>query len=240
MTHPDPARTDASAPTPLSTPIAIGDVHGCLAELDELLAQLPPHRHLVFLGDYVDRGPDNRGVLARVRALVEARRATALLGNHDQLMIDSLLNADEGARDIWLRNGGQATLDNYASEAEAAQDALWMQEHLRPHVTLGPVLFSHAMRPDPTGQDLLAHIWGRPATDRGPSDTPFYPLPEGVTHSVHGHTPMMYGPVSLQLTDETVAVFIDTGCVFGRTLTAIDTATWEALSVPARPATPTP
>ena len=36
MTHPDPARTDVSAPTPLTAPIAIGDVHGCLAELDEL------------------------------------------------------------------------------------------------------------------------------------------------------------------------------------------------------------
>lgn len=235
MTH-DPARTDASAPAPLPAPIAIGDVHGCLAELDELLAQLPPDRHLVFLGDYVDRGPENRGVLARVRALVEGGRATALLGNHDQLMIDSLLNADEGAREIWLRNGGQATLDNYASEAEAAQDAAWMQEHLRPHVTIGPVLFSHAMRPDPTGQDVLAHIWGRPNTE----DTPFYPLPNGVTYSVHGHTPMMYGATCLQLNDETVAVFIDTGCVFGRTLTAMDTATWTALSVPARPATPAP
>ncbi|GGS12152.1 metallophosphoesterase [Deinococcus sedimenti] len=236
MTHPDPARTDASAPAPLTAPIAIGDVHGCLAELNELLAQISPDRHLVFLGDYVDRGPDNRGVLARVRALVEARRATALLGNHDQLMIDSLLNGDEGAREIWLRNGGQATLDNYVSEAEAAQDALWMQENLRPHVTIGPVLFSHAMRPDPTGQDVHAHLWGRPNT----ADTPLYPLPEGVTFSVHGHTPMMYGPVSLPLTDETVAVFIDTGCVFGRTLTAIDTATWQALSVPARPPMPTP
>ena len=69
---------------------AIGDVHGHLDALDRLLellrmeAGFTDSDNLVFLGDYVDRGPDSAGVLARVRGLTTTRiRTVALLGNHD-------------------------------------------------------------------------------------------------------------------------------------------------------------
>jgi serine/threonine protein phosphatase 1 len=68
--------------------IAIGDVHGDLAQLDLLLTRLPALDEgdtLVFLGDYLDRGPDSAGVIARVRALVAdgPARVIALRGNHE-------------------------------------------------------------------------------------------------------------------------------------------------------------
>ncbi|GGR62292.1 serine/threonine protein phosphatase [Deinococcus seoulensis] len=223
--HPDPATLP---------PVAIGDIHGRLDLLDAAIAAFPS-RKFVLLGDYTDRGPDSAQVIARVRALVDSGRATALCGNHDQMLIDATLH-DQGEA-LWDMNGGDTTLDSYGgNHAALLADAQWMDEHLLPHTIIGSTLYAHAMRPDPTGRDLYAHTWGRPD-----GETPFYPLPPGVTHSVHGHTVMQYGPVPLQLTDGTVAWFIDTGAVFLGTLTALDTATWiPHLFSDQTPATPAP
>ena len=64
---------------------AIGDIHGRLDKLDALLAMLPlqPGDRLVFLGDYVDRGPDSRGVVARLIEVADAYPCEFLLGNHE-------------------------------------------------------------------------------------------------------------------------------------------------------------
>jgi hypothetical protein len=66
--------------------IVIGDVHGCLAELLDLLAKLAPARddQLIFLGDLVNRGPDSHGVVSLVRSLPNA---LSLLGNHEQRLL---------------------------------------------------------------------------------------------------------------------------------------------------------
>jgi len=66
--------------------IVIGDVHGCLAELEALLeAAAPgPRDALWFLGDLVDRGPDSAGVVRRVRELAGGRGAGLVLGNHEE------------------------------------------------------------------------------------------------------------------------------------------------------------
>lgn len=223
--HPDPARLP---------PVAIGDIHGRLDLLAAALAAFCD-RHIVLLGDYVDRGPDSAQVIARVRELVESGRATALRGNHDQMLIDATLHGHGHA--IWEMNGGDTTTDSYYGDhAALLADAQWMDEHLLPHTIIGSTLYAHAMRPHPTDPDSDDHLWGRPD-----GETPFHPLPPGVTHSVHGHTVMRYGPVPLQLNDRTVAWFIDTGAVFSGELTALDTATWTptTIQLPApRPATP--
>lgn len=224
--HPDPATLP---------PVAIGDIHGRLDLLDAAIAAFPD-RHIVLLGDYTDRGPDSAQVIARVRQLVESGRATALRGNHDQMLIDATLHGQGAA--LWEMNGGDTTTDSYYGDyAALLADAQWMDEYLLPHTTIGNTLYAHAMRPDPTGHDQDAHLWGRPD-----GETRFHPLPPGVTHSVHGHTVMRYGPVAHQLTDRTVAWFIDTGAVFFGTLTALDTATWTpaTIQLPApHPAPPT-
>jgi serine/threonine protein phosphatase 1 len=68
--------------------LAIGDIHGCLAALDDLLAAVAPQPDdlLVFLGDYVDRGPDSRGVLDRLIELCRTHRVVPLRGNHEMMM----------------------------------------------------------------------------------------------------------------------------------------------------------
>ncbi len=66
----------------------IGDVHGQLDALDQILPQC--EGQLVFMGDLIDRGPDSRGVVRRVRELCEEGRASCILGNHEFALVSSL------------------------------------------------------------------------------------------------------------------------------------------------------
>lgn len=94
--------------TPLpSAPLdLLGDIHGELSALEALLAAAgydpdgnhPDGRHLVFLGDLVDRGPDSPGVVRLVRRLIGAGKASAILGNHEL----NLLRAERKAGNDWF------------------------------------------------------------------------------------------------------------------------------------------
>ena len=93
--------------------IAIGDIHGCSAALEALLDAIGPRPEdtIVTLGDYIDRGPDSRGVLDRLIALSHQCRLVPLLGNHDRMLLD----VRSGKYPIgWLLDmGGTPTLDSY-------------------------------------------------------------------------------------------------------------------------------
>lgn len=98
----------------MSRILAIGDIHGCLEKLQALLAGLswdPEKDTLVFIGDYVDRGPDSAGVIQHILGLMEwSENIVCLRGNHEQIFLDFL----EGKNpQTFLYNGGQATMDSY-------------------------------------------------------------------------------------------------------------------------------
>ena len=85
--------------------------------MESLLAAIRPEADdtLVALGDYVDRGPNSRGVIQRLLQLQGQCRLVPLLGNHDELM----LNICDGQRQLyvdWLLFGGRATMESYATE----------------------------------------------------------------------------------------------------------------------------
>jgi serine/threonine protein phosphatase 1 len=98
---------------------AIGDVHGCLSQLQDLEAEIvrdsldiEGEKWLVTLGDHIDRGPDARGCLAHVMGPApEGFRRFALLGNHEQIMLDFIENPYAHA--YWLEEGGAETLASY-------------------------------------------------------------------------------------------------------------------------------
>jgi serine/threonine protein phosphatase 1 len=95
--------------------LALGDVHGCFRALDGVLEMVQPEPDdlLIVLGDYVDRGPDSRGVIERMLELQGRCRLVTLRGNHDQMMLDAR-NGPDTFRE-WLLCGGRPTLQSYAT-----------------------------------------------------------------------------------------------------------------------------
>jgi serine/threonine protein phosphatase 1 len=94
---------------------AIGDIHGCSHAFDLLLEaiDLQPTDLLITLGDYVDRGPDSRGVLDRIIKLQSTVRLVALRGNHEIMMLEA---RDDFMRAMqWVQVGGLETLESYDS-----------------------------------------------------------------------------------------------------------------------------
>lgn len=120
----------------------IGDVHGWLDRLDRLLEQIDGA--IVFVGDLIDRGPDSRGVIARVRELQAAGRARCVLGNHEYALVKALgcpergILATDDMFEVWCQlYGADATLRSYglAPTASAAamrqamgDDLVWMAD----------------------------------------------------------------------------------------------------------------
>ena len=109
---------------------AIGDVHGCLAELDRLLALIeadearrPPARTtLIFVGDLVDRGPASAQVVERVRVLASLRPVRCLTGNHEEVFIAALAG-DQAALKLFCRIGGRETALSYGIDEQAYERA---------------------------------------------------------------------------------------------------------------------
>ncbi|MBN1545983.1 MAG: serine/threonine protein phosphatase [Syntrophaceae bacterium] len=93
---------------------AIGDIHGCLGQLEQLIPMLPIQREedlLLFIGDYIDRGPDSKGVVDYVLHLRETLCPTVcLIGNHEQMFLDYLTGVEKYT---FLYNGGEETLLSY-------------------------------------------------------------------------------------------------------------------------------
>lgn len=94
--------------------IAIGDIHGCAQSLEELLERLSPSTddHLVFVGDYIDRGPDSKGVIDRLLELRETHQCTFLRGNHEVFFLNHFAGNTQDS-DIWHLNGGAQTMKSY-------------------------------------------------------------------------------------------------------------------------------
>ncbi|UVO49057.1 serine/threonine protein phosphatase [Sphingomonas sp. SUN019] len=119
---------------------AIGDVHGRLDLLDDLLEQIAAddrmrgeaNTGLIFLGDLIDRGPDSAGVVERVRTLCASRPDTrCLLGNHEEILLQ-VLGGDERATRLFCRIGGNETALSYGVTPEMYQilDHIELSEQL--------------------------------------------------------------------------------------------------------------
>ena len=139
--------------------IAVGDIHGCSRTLKALLEALSPgaEDHLVFLGDYVDRGPDTRGVIHQLIELSKQVRCTFLRGNHEQAMLDWL----SGKRETyWLHFGGEETRQSYMQRGkmDVPTTHLSFLQSTTLYLETPEFFFVHAgLRPDRTVRENIHH-----------------------------------------------------------------------------------
>ncbi|TWU01115.1 metallophosphoesterase family protein [Stieleria varia] len=98
--------------------IAIGDIHGCRQALESLLEVVSPDKDdvVVALGDYVDRGPDSKGVIDTLLDLGGRTHLVGILGNHEEMMLNVLFHG--ASHHSWLRYGGVDTLESYGFDGD--------------------------------------------------------------------------------------------------------------------------
>jgi polynucleotide kinase-phosphatase len=229
----------------------IGDVHGCRAELEELLARLgyaithdaqgraidashPAGRRAVFVGDLVDRGPDSPGVLRLVMGMVAGSNALCVSGNHEAKLVRAL-----GRNDVKATHGLQETLDQLALEDQdfviAAREFC---DALVAHYVLddGRLVVAHAGLKEKyhgraSGRVRAFALYGDTSGETDDFGLPVrYPWADdyrGTATVLYGHTPVPE-PEWINNT-----MCLDTGCVFGGSLTALRYPEREVVSVSA-------
>ncbi|TDU87235.1 polynucleotide 3'-phosphatase /polynucleotide 5'-hydroxyl-kinase /polynucleotide 2',3'-cyclic phosphate phosphodiesterase [Kribbella voronezhensis] len=244
----------------------IGDIHGCRAELEQLLGQLgyaitrdpdgrpidashsgstvapesrvdaaaSPSRRVVFVGDLVDRGPDTPGVLRLVMGMVASGNAFCVPGNHE----DKLLKALRGKK-VKLSHGLEESLAQLAAEPEEFRaEVERFIDGLISHYVLdgGNLVVSHAglverMHGRTSGRVRAFCLYGETTGETDEFGLPVrYPWANdyrGRAMVVYGHTPT---PVPEWINN---TICLDTGCVFGGSLTALRYPERELVSVEA-------
>jgi protein phosphatase len=230
----------------------IGDVHGCRAELEDLLGTLgyaierddarlavgarhPEGRRAVFLGDLVDRGPDTPGVLRLVMGMVEAGDAFAVCGNHEQKLVRAL-----HGKNVQRTHGLTESLDQLAAQPDdfRARATVFCDE-LIAHYVLdgGKLVVAHAGLAEryhgrASGRMRSFALYGDTTGETDEFGLPVrYPWANdyrGKATVLYGHTPVP----KAEWVNNTMC--LDTGCVFGGELTALRYPEREVVSVAAQ------
>ncbi|MET7452270.1 polynucleotide kinase-phosphatase [Streptomyces sp. NPDC005574] len=220
----------------------IGDIHGCSAELESLLAGLgyvdgthPAGRTAVFVGDLVDRGPDSPGVLRRVMSMVGSGDALCVPGNHENKYGRHLRG-----RKVQPTHGLAETIEQMEGESEEFTKQVGeFIDGLVSHYVLdgGRLVVCHAGLPEKyhgrTSGRVRSHaLYGETTGETDEFGLPVrYPWAEdyrGRAAVVYGHTPV---PEATWLNN---TICLDTGAVFGGKLTALRWPERELVDVPAQ------
>ena len=213
--------------------IAVGDIHGRSDLLEVFLDYVKDTQTtVILLGDLIDRGPDDAGVLDRVKMLLDDPEYWGLagfhclMGNHERMMLDAA-EGRSGEVMQWLKNGGNACdqLERIMAHER------WVAE-LPLYMVVGDTLFTHAgIEPgeDPatwTKTRFLREqlLWmRRPFLDEGPMFSLWNPR---LRRCVHGHTPYLdderLGTVNVSDTGDRVG--IDTAAVYSGILTSYNSS----------------
>ncbi len=230
----------------------IGDVHGCRAELEELLGSLgyalarddegravgarhPEGRRAVFVGDLVDRGPDTPGVLRLVMGMVGDGDALCVCGNHEQKLVRALAGSQ-----VKVTHGLAESLAQLAAEPEEFRKQVHsFCDGLIAHYVLdgGKLVVAHAGLPERFHGRASGAVRSFALYGDTTGETDEYGLPvrlpwakdyRGAATVVYGHTPTP----DAEWVNNTIC--LDTGAVFGGKLTALRYPERELVEVPAQ------
>ncbi|MUL43926.1 polynucleotide kinase-phosphatase [Streptomonospora sp. PA3] len=230
----------------------VGDVHGCRAELEELLSSLgyaiarddqgravgahhPEGRTAVFVGDLVDRGPDTPGVLRLVMGMVGADDALCVAGNHE----DKLVRALKG-RKAQARHGLAETLEQLGAESEEFRARVRaFCDGLLSHYVLdeGRLVVAHAGLKEEYHGRASGRVRSFALYGETTGETDEFGLPVRLpwAREYRGSAAVVYGHVPTpepEWINNTIC--LDTGCVFGGRLTALRYPERELTAVAAR------
>ncbi len=210
--------------------LVIGDVHGCIRELEKLLKLLNPQKtdRILFLGDLINRGPNSKAVLALARSL----NATSLLGNHEY----RLLKQAHQPSSILLKSYEHDLLNTLEADdwEYLSSMILWIEQPLEKRLFvhggfLPTIPWHHQNAEIVTHIQTIDHL-GIPRRRGEVSDAVFWTdhwKPED-PYVIYGHTPRQ----EVVRTENTIG--IDTGCVWGGHLTALILPEFEIVQVKAK------
>ncbi len=196
---------------------AISDIHGCNDTFQRLLEklQLVQGDELYLLGDYIDRGPDSKGVIDTIFLLrQQGLPVHCLRGNHEQMMLDALAGISDEELDVWLMNGGVEALESYKvnGKINIPEEHYTFFENLDLYLEVDEYILIHAglnfKMPMPLA-DEVSMLWIRDW---------YHNLDRnwlGERIIVHGHTPMPKDVIEKQFANiEKMPILdIDGGCV---------------------------
>lgn len=212
---------------------AIGDVHGCVHELEDLLAAIDKdasgtggETHLVFLGDLVDRGPHSADVIGLLRTgPLPVDVAHFIMGNHEEVMIDCYDGAS-ARQEAWLQYGGVETLESYGlKRAEILSPSFDVQSAMRRVIPASHIQFLKSFNDSvQLGDYLFVHAGIRPRIkieDQWSRDLRWIRkdfLDDRSNHGfmvVHGHT------IVRDVEFHSNRIAVDTGCYESGVLSAV-------------------
>jgi serine/threonine protein phosphatase 1 len=206
----------------MSKIFAIGDIHGCISELNNLMKKLDikaKEDTLVFIGDYIDRGPDSKGV---INSILEIRQVidhvVCLKGNHEQMFLN--YHRERLDEELFMENGGMSTLISYGFMRAGREEKINVPES---HMQFFSTLLSYYE----TDHYIFVHAGLRPGIPlkRQDMDDLLWIREEFINSSYNFGKTVVFGHTPVSLTEPLInknKIGIDTGAVYGGKLTCVE------------------
>ncbi len=204
----------------MSRRIALTDIHGCRATFEQMLwevIELKKADQLYILGDYIDRGPDSKGVFDVIMGLQEeGYHVNCIKGNHEDLMLRARF--EPSVLNNWLRNGGDATLMSFGVDRveDVPERYIKFCEELPLYLILDDFVLVHAglnAKGAKTFEDFFKDEFGLMWIRYWYGD--LNPALLGGRKVIHGHTPTSSSVIKLSLRQD-MPIDIDAGCVYSK------------------------
>ena len=204
----------------------IADTHGCIKTLTALYDKIKPSR-LYMLGDYIDRGPDSKGVIDFIR---RHKNIVPIMGNHEDMLLQAYDSNDARIVSWWKSNGGDATLKSFKVKKvrDIPEDYIEWARTLPLFRRFGDKILSHAgvdyhsgkppFRNTETNKDAV--LWNRSVN------------PPDHRTLIVGHTPVSVAVMKRSL--QSNKIFLDCGCAYGGKLAALRLSDLAVVTISSR------